>query len=270
MFELLEYDFFQNALMASVMAGILCGIIGTYIVSARMVFVSGGIAHASLGGVGLFALLGWSPLLGATIAGLLTSLGIDRLSHLKEIRQDSAIAILWAVGMGVGVMCSYLSPTFLPSLSGFLFGDILLVTEADLLFLLSVMLVVVIFFLMSLPRIVSVTYDPIYAEIQGKSTTIINKTLLLLTALSIVACLRVSGVVLLIAMMTLPQLIANLYSGKFSTIIILSITFGIIGCLCGLYISYSIDIPCGPCITLILIAFYVLLSTIKKIKNSLI
>ena len=148
---MIEYAFFQNALWASLLTGPLCGFIGTYVVTRRMVFIAGGIAHSSLGGVGICALLGVSPMLGAGVAALATGYGVNSLSHKFHVRQDSAIAMLWALGMSVGVLCSYLSPAFLPDLPNYIFGNILLTTRVDLMLLFVVTMGTILYFVLQLP-----------------------------------------------------------------------------------------------------------------------
>ena len=126
--ELLHYTFFQHALLGSLFASIACGIIGTYIVTRRLVFISGGITHASFGGIGLGLYAGISPLLSAAIFSVLSSFGVEWLSKRKDMREDSAIAVFWTFGMAVGIIFSFLAPGFTPDLSAFLFGNILTIT----------------------------------------------------------------------------------------------------------------------------------------------
>ena len=132
--ELLHYTFFQHALLGSLFASIACGIIGTYIVTRRLVFISGGITHASFGGIGLGLYADISPLLSAAIFSVLSSFGVEWLSKRKDIREDSAIAVFWTFGMAVGIIFSFLAPGFTPDLSAFLFGNILTITPTDILF----------------------------------------------------------------------------------------------------------------------------------------
>ena len=144
--EILQYSFFQNALLSSILVGVLGGFIGTYIVTRRLVFIAGGLAHASLGGVGICVLLGISPLAGAAGFTLLSALGMDKLRRRLSVREDAAVAMLWAFGMSLGVMCVFLSPSFLPDLPNYIFGNILLSTSEDLIFLTVVTALTVLFF----------------------------------------------------------------------------------------------------------------------------
>ena len=122
--DLLQYTFFQHALLGSLLASIACGIIGTYIVTRRLVFISGGITHASFGGIGLGLFAGISPILSAAVFSVLSAFGVEWLSRRKDMREDSAIAVFWTLGMALGIMFSFLSPGFAPDLSAYLFGNI--------------------------------------------------------------------------------------------------------------------------------------------------
>ena len=128
--DLLQYTFFQHALLGSLLASIACGIIGTYIVTRRLVFISGGITHASFGGIGLGLFAGISPILSAAVFSVLSAFGVEWLSRRKDMREDSAIAVFWTLGMALGIMFSFLSPGFAPDLSAYLFGNILTINQS--------------------------------------------------------------------------------------------------------------------------------------------
>ena len=127
--NILEYTFFQNALAGAFLASILCGFIGTYIVTRRLVFISGGITHASFGGIGIGVFAGINPILSAMIFAILSAFGVQWTSSRKDIRQDSAIAMFWTLGMSVGIICCFLTPGFMPDLPSFLFGSILTIAR---------------------------------------------------------------------------------------------------------------------------------------------
>jgi len=262
--ELLQYTFFQNALIGCFLTGIVCGLMGTYIVACRKVFIAGGIAHASLGGVGLSFLAGCSPLLGASVFALFTGYGVQELQRRKEVREDSAIALLWAFGMSVGVFCAFLSPNFLPDLSGYLFGNILFINTADLCFLGTITLVTCGLFFFFLPRIISVSFDPTFARSQGIAVRKWGYVMTSLTALAIVASLRTAGIVMVISLLTIPQMTANLMTHRFSTIAVLSVLISIVCCMGGLACSYLVNVPSGASIILFSILFYATAHTIKK------
>lgn len=263
--ELLEYTFFQRALLGSLLASIACGLIGTYIVTRRLVFISGGLTHASFGGIGIGLYAGISPILTASLFSVLSAFGVEWLSKRQDMREDSAIAVFWTFGMAVGVIFSFLAPGFTPDLSAYLFGNILTITQSDLWFIGGVTTTLVLFFTLSLRSIVAIAFDREFALSQRLPVRRIEYLLMMLIALTVVACLRMVGIVLVISLLTLPQMTANLFSHSFKHIIWLSILIGQISCLGGLLLSYHLNIPSGASIIFISILIF----TLCKIAKSL-
>ena len=263
--ELIEYTFFQRALLGSLLASIACGVIGTYIVTRRLVFISGGLTHASFGGIGIGLYAGISPILTASLFSVLSAFGVEWLSKRQDMREDSAIAVFWTFGMAVGVIFSFLAPGFTPDLSAYLFGNILTITQSDLWFIGGVTTTLVLFFTLSLRSIVAIAFDREFALSQRLPVRRIEYLLMMLIALTVVACLRMVGIVLVISLLTLPQMTANLFSHSFKRIIWLSILIGQISCLGGLLLSYHLNIPSGASIIFISILIF----TLCKIAKSL-
>ena len=262
--ELLHYTFFQHALLGSLFASIACGIIGTYIVTRRLVFISGGITHASFGGIGLGLFAGISPILSAAVFSVLSAFGVEWLSRRKDMREDSAIAVFWTLGMALGIMFSFLSPGFAPDLSAYLFGNILTINQADLWMLGILALILTGFFYLFIRPIVYIAFDREFARSQKIPVEIFEYVLMMFIALTIVACLRMVGIVLAISLLTIPQMTANLFTYSFKKIIWLSIGIGFLGCLGGLFISYHWKVPSGASI----IFFSILIYAVCKIGKS--
>ena len=254
--ELLHYTFFQHALLGSLFASIACGIIGTYIVTRRLVFISGGITHASFGGIGLGLYAGISPLLSAAIFSVLSSFGVEWLSKRKDMREDSAIAVFWTFGMAVGIIFSFLAPGFTPDLSAFLFGNILTITPTDILLLAILSVLLTLFFTLFLNPIICIAFDREFACSQRIPVALFEYILMMFIALTIVSCLRMVGIVLAISLLTLPQMTANLFTHSFKKIIWWSVIIGYAGCLGGLFISYKLQVPSGAAIIFFLILIY--------------
>ena len=246
--NLLQYTFFQHALLGSLLASIACGIIGTYIVTRRLVFISGGITHASFGGIGLGLYAGISPILSAAVFSVLSAFGVEWLSKRKDMREDSAIAMFWTLGMALGIMFSFLSPGFAPDLSAYLFGNILTITQTDLLMLGILAILLILFFTLFIHPIIYVAFDREFARSQGIPVVVLEYILMMFIALTIVSCLRMVGIVLAISLLTIPQMTANLFTNKFKRIIWLSIAIGYLSCLGGLLISYRLNVPSGASI----------------------
>jgi len=263
--ELLHYTFFQHALLGSLFASIACGIIGTYIVTRRLVFISGGITHASFGGIGLGLYADISPLLSAAIFSVLSSFGVEWLSKRKDMREDSAIAVFWTFGMAVGIIFSFLAPGFTPDLSAFLFGNILTITPTDILLLAILSILLILFFTLFLNPIICIAFDREFACSQRIPVALFEYILMMFIALTIVSCLRMVGIVLAISLLTLPQMTANLFTHSFKKIIWWSVIIGYAGCLGGLFISYKLQVPSGAAI----IFFSILIYTFCKMGKSM-
>ena len=254
--ELFNYTFFQHALLGSLFASIACGIIGTYIVTRRLVFISGGITHASFGGIGIGLYTGISPILGAAIFSVLSAFGVEWLSKRKDMREDSAIAVFWTFGMAVGIIFSFLAPGFTPDLSTFLFGNILTITLSDIWMLAILSLVLIGFFTCFLTTIIYIAFDREYARSQRIPVRLFEYILMMFIALTIVSCLRMIGIVLVISLLTLPQMTSNLFTHSFKKIIFMSIAIGFMSCIGGLLLSYQLQVPSGASIIFFSILVY--------------
>lgn len=257
MIGLLQYTFFQHALLGSLLASIACGIIGTYIVTRRLVFISGGITHASFGGIGIALFTGLSPIFCAAIFSALSALGVQWLSTRRDMREDSAIAVFWTFGMAVGIIFSFLAPGFTPDLSTYLFGNILTISSADLWLLGIVSFVLALTFTLFIHPIISVAFDKQFSRSQNIPVGLFEYVLMLFIALTIVSCLRMVGIVLAISLLTIPQMTANLFTFNFKNMIWFSIGIGFSSCLSGLMLSYWLNVPSGATIIFFSILIYV-------------
>ena len=263
--DFFNYLFIQNAFLAALLMSVSCGIVGTYIVSRRMVFISGGITHASFGGVGIGYYFGFPPLVGAAIVAVIAALTTENLTRRKAIRNDSIIAIMWSLGMAIGIIFVYLSPGYAPNLMSFLFGSIITVTRTDLWFMLALALVVVIFFTLFYKPILYVSFDEEFAKTRGIPVMLINYLLIILVALTIVLSIRIAGIILVLSVLTIPQNIANLFTNRFGYIMLGSVLIGFIASVLGLILSYVLDIPSGATIIFTLVLFYLVARIIKVV-----
>ena len=254
--DILQYVFFQNALLGSFLASILCGIVGTYIFTRRLVFISGGLTHASFGGIGLGVYFGISPIWSAMVFTVLSAFGIKWLSTRDDMREDSAIAVFWTLGMSVGIIFSFLSPSFVPDLSSYLFGNILTITTADIWALAILAFIALLAFSFCLRPIMYVAFDREFARSQGMPVQCMEYLLIGFIALTIVACLRMVGIVLVLSLLTIPQGTANLFTHDYKRIMWYSILIGYLSCLGGLFFSYFWNVPSGACIILVSVLIY--------------
>lgn len=267
--QLFQYQFFINASLAAVLASISCGIIGTYIVSRRIVFISGGITHASFGGIGIGYYMGFNPIVGAMIFSVISALGIEYISKKSNVREDSVIAILWSFGMAVGIIFIFLTPGYSANLMSFLFGNILTVTHLNLYMLLALNIIIIVIFLLMFKTILFVAFDEQYARAVKLPVETVNFLMITLVALTIVLNIRVVGIILVISLLTIPQTIANVFTKKFDQIIMISIVIGLFGSFTGLFLSYYFDIPSGAAIIFFLVILFILAKIVKSLQVSM-
>ena len=251
--DILQYRYLTNAVIACILSGITCGIVGTYIVARRMVFLSGGITHASFGGLGIAFYLGTNPIAGALIFAILSSLGIEYASSNSKIRNDSAIGVMWGIGMAIGAFFISLRPGYTSGdLSSFLFGNIISVTSADIWALAVLTIALLIGAILWLKPVMYVAFDREFAHSAAINTRLVNYIMAVIVAVTIVLSIRVMGIVLLVSLMTMPVLIANTISKQYSTITITASIIGALGALAGIVISYYLEVPSGPAIIFVL------------------
>ena len=260
--EALSYPFFQRALAAGLLAAVACGIVGTFVVVRRIASISGGLSHAAFGGVGLGYLLGFEPMLGALGFGVLSALGIG-VAELR-LRQglDTLIAMVWAVGMALGILFVSLAPGQAPDLLGYLFGNILLVSPGyvGLVALLDLLIVGTVLLLFR--RLRAVAFDEEFAWVVGVPVEALFLLLLTLVALTVVVLIRVVGVILVIALLTIPAAVARHWTDRLSRMMALAVLTGAVSIAAGLFLTFGlssefgIDLPTGPSIILLAAAVY--------------
>jgi zinc transport system permease protein len=251
MFELLQYEFIRNALLAVLLASIACGIIGVYVVVKRMVFISGGIAHASFGGVGLGYFLGVNPIWGIIPFSILSALVMGLVSKRTRIPEDTAIGILWALGMSLGIVFIGLSPGYAPDLFSYLFGNILTVTSVDLIIMLILDLVIIMVVFLFYKEFLSLSFDDEFATVVGVPTVKLYFLLLCLIALTIVVLMKVVGLIMIIALLTIPAAISKQYTSNLKKMIFISILLSAIFGLGGLWLSYQLNLASGATIVIV-------------------
>ena len=263
--EILALEFMQNAIMAGVLTSIICGVIGMFVVTKRLVFISGGISHASFAGLGIAHYLSINPVYGAIVTAILSAIGLAAIEQENIQRNDTIIGVLWAVGMAIGIIFIHITPGYSPNLMSYLFGNILMVSKADLwltFFLdIFVILIIIIFY----KEFIALSFDEEFSKTQGIPTSWLYKLLLVLIALTVVMLIQVVGIILVIALLTIPPAISLELTKNFNIAMISSVVIGMIITLGGLGISYFINIPSGPAIIL-LGACALILTTISK-KN---
>lgn len=250
MLEFLQYDFMRNALAAGVAASVLCGIIGIYVILNRIVFISDGITHAAFGGIGLGYFLGMDPLIFAVISALATALGIGVVSTRSRVSEDTAIGVFLATGMALGIILMSLSKGYSKDLFGYLFGNILAVTAWDVEVIVGLTLVVIIMVAALYKEFLILSFDPLYAEAIGLPVQGLRLLLLCMVALSIVVLIKIVGIIMVIALLTIPGAIARRHVRGIPRIMAAAIILGAAFVMTGLFISYMLDVPSGATIIL--------------------
>ncbi len=273
--EALSYPFFQRALAAGLLAAVACGIVGTLVVVRRIASISGGLSHSAFGGVGLGYLLGFEPMLGALGFGVLSALGIG-VAELK-LRQgmDTLIAMVWAVGMALGILFVSLAPGQAPDLLGYLFGNILLVSPGyvALVAVLDLVIVGVVLFLFR--RLRAVAFDEEFAWVIGVPVGALFLLLLTLVALTVVVLIRVVGVILVIALLTIPAAVARHWTDRLSRMMAFAVLTGAVSIAAGLFLTFGlssefgIDLPTGPSIILLAAAVYAASAGLRALTGRL-
>lgn len=252
--DILAYDFLAYAFIACILSGITCGIIGSYVVARRIVFLSGGITHASFGGLGIALYAGFSPLLGALGFASISAVGIEYASRRIGIREDSATGIIWSIGMAIGALFMSLRAGYATDLTSYLFGNILLVGRDDVVWLGVLTAVVILGSIVWLRRIMYITFDEEFARSQGVATTITAYVMSIVVSTTIVLSIKVMGIILLLSLISMPTVIVNMLTKDYRLIALWSAVIAVICNIIGFAFSYTFDLPTGSCIIFILTA----------------
>jgi len=261
--DLFAYSFLSNAFFAAILASIICGIIGTIIIEKKMIMLSGGIAHTSYGGVGLGYLLGFNPLIGGLIFSVSSAVGIGYLTKKEKNNSNVFIALFWSLGMALGVLFISFMDSYPPDINGYLFGDILSVSNSELVLILVLSLIIILFVFLMFNNLKSYLFDKDYYGLKGNKKNTIDYILLILVAFSVVLLIKVCGIILIIAMLAAPAATAKIFTKKFHSRIILSVILGTIYSLTGLVLSYYLDISSGASIVCTAVITYFLIYEIN-------
>lgn len=248
---LCNYPFMQNALLAGVLASIACGVTGTYVVVKRLSFIGGGIAHAVLGGMGVAYYFGVNPVIGAVISAILSALIIGGVRLRLKQHEDTVIGALWAVGMAVGVIFISLARGYNVDLMSFLFGNILMVSRTNLLIIAILDFTVIILVIVFFHPFLALCFDEEHASQRGVPVDFLYLLLLCIVALTVVVLIQIVGLVLVIALLTLPAAIAGLFTSSLRKMMILASVLGWIFTTLGLMFSYDFNLPSGATIIVI-------------------
>ena len=268
---ILHYRFMQNALLAALLASIVTGIIGTIAIEKKLISMSGGIAHASFGGIGLGYMLGFEPIWGGLMFAVASSAMISRLPKSTRLKADTMIGILWSFGMSLGILFITLAPGYMPDMTSYLFGDILSVSSGFIVYIAVFTVVVIALFAMLYHPLVLYLFDEEYATARGINVTLLRWVVYIMIPIGIIVLVKVVGIILTIALMTIPVSIAKLYFNSIGKVVGFSMLFSFVFCLAGLAVAYYANIPSGVCIVIISTLVYLLLvfsrSSVQKWRH---
>ena len=267
MWDALQFEFIRNALLAGILVSISCGIIGTLVVVNRIVFISGGIAHSAYGGIGLALYTGLSPTLGAALFSVAVAIIMGAISLKNKHRADTIIGVLWAIGMGLGIIFIDLTPGYNVDLMSYLFGSILSVQKTDIWFMIPLVIVIILTILTFYREFIALSYDEEFAFVVGIPVKTLYLVLLCMTALSIVMIIRVVGLILVIALLSIPPYIAEKYTSSLGKMMVLASLLGILFTLLGLCLSYNYDITSGATIIMVAGVSFFISQAIDLIKG---
>ncbi len=262
---IINYTFMQNAVIAAVMAAVICGIMGVIVVEKKLVMMSGGIAHTAYGGVGLGYLLGFEPIFGALGFSVLAAFGIGAIKRKGGAGFDVAVAMFWSLGMALGIAFAALAPGYMPDMTSYLFGNINSVTREDIgmMSILTALVLIVIFvFFNDWKRYL---FDSQFSGVRGMNTALFEYALLVLIALTVVVLIRVAGIILVIALLAAPAATASLFTKRLGTRMAAAVGVGLLDVLGGLTVAYYLDIAAGATTIILSVAVYAVAFVVKKL-----
>ena len=272
--NIFEYSFMRNALLVGILSSICCGIIGTYIVNKKMVFISSSISHASYGGIGIGIFIIHflnlpikDPLIFGLIFSIFSGILILVLKDYFSVDGDLGIGMIMSLGMAIGIIFSFMTPGYQSDMSTYLFGNILLSNNSNIISLIILNLITIIFFVIFYKGIIYSSFDENFYRLYGVPVKFINYFMVILISSAIIINIKTIGIILIISILTIPQATAAIIAKKYSTIIFLSILFSFLGILFGLLFSYTLNIPSGPSIIIalsLILVFIKIFSFLKK------
>ena len=261
---IMHYAFMRNAVLAAFLASIVTGIIGTIAIEKKLISMSGGIAHASFGGIGLGYLLGFEPIWGGLLFAVGASEIICKLPKDARLKADTMIGILWSFGMALGILFITLAPGYMPDMTSYLFGDILSVSTSSIFYMIVFTAIVILLFVMLFNHLILYLFDEEYTTARGINVKLMEWVVYTIIPIGIIVLVKVVGIILTIALMTIPVSIAKIYFKSFGKVVVFSMIFSFLFCMSGLVVAYYVNIPSGVCIVIISTLVYLLLTFTRK------
>lgn len=259
------YEFMQNAVIAGILASIIASIIGMVVIEKKLVMLTGGVAHTAFGGVGLGYLVGFEPILGGGIFAVIASIVIGSLKKKNDKLTDVFIAVFWAVGMALGTVFISLSSGYAPDLSSYLFGNILTVTKLEVIILAVLAVLITATFIVNVKYVQGYLFDEEFLQVRKVNVRLIEIITHILIALSVVVLIKITGIILVLALLAVPSATSIIISKRFVPRVIISAVIGVIYCFIGISLSYEVGLPTGATIIIVSSVIYFIVSLISKI-----
>jgi zinc transport system permease protein len=266
MIEALEFDFMRHALAAGLLASIICGIMGTLVVVNRIVFLSGGIAHAAYGGIGMAFFFGWPYLVGTIGFSFAAAMVMAAVTLRARHRADTIIGVIWALGMALGIILLDLTPGYHVDLMSYLFGSILTVPASDLYVMTGMGLLITLAVIYYYKDLLAISYDEEFAQIRGVPVKTLYFGMIGLLAVTIVLVIQVVGLILVIALLTIPPFIVEKYAKSLLQMMVASSLLGTLFTVCGLWLSYRYNLTSGAAIILVSILAFLISLIFDRLK----
>ena len=267
MIEALQFDFMRNALIAGVLVSLACGVVGTFVVINRIVFVSGGIAHAAYGGIGLGYLFNFNPVAGAILFSVGSALAMGIVQRQTRQRTDTIIGVIWAIGMAFGIILVDLTSGYKADLMSYLFGSILAVPTHDLWIMLGLDLVIGVLVSLFYKELLAISFDETFATVMNVPVNAIYLTLMCLIALTVVMMMRVVGLIMVIALLTMPAAISGQFVANMKKMMIVASLLGVVFTTTGLWLSFILNLTSGATIILVAGVAYLLSLMIRPLVS---
>ncbi len=260
-------SFLRYAFMVGIISSIPFGVVGTYVVTKRISYIAGAISHSILGGIGAALYFNFNPTIGAIAAALTAAFIIGFVSMYAKQREDSVIGSVWAIGMALGIMFISQTSAYTASLMSYLFGNILLISQTDLIVISILSFIVLLICCLFYSKFLAICFDEEHARSRGINVGFYYLLLLCLTAITIVLLVRIVGIIMVIALLTLPSAVASYFSNKLSSMMIISVIFCMFFTVIGLSASFIYNLPSGPTIIIFAGIIYIAITIILKVLN---
>lgn len=266
-YDITAYPFLKKALIAALLCSVAFGLTGPFVVKKRLSFLAGGIAHAVMGGIGCAYFLGANTTVGSIITAIIFSAILTISRGENSQNEDTTISTLWAVGMSIGIIFLYITPGYTADLSSFIFGNILMVKAIDLWIIAALDLVIIAVTTMFYYHFVYISFDENFLESRGIGVKLIYFTLLAMISITVVITIKIVGLILVMALITLPAVISSLFTRTMKMLIVTAVLCGIVLTFAGIGIAYVFNLPAGACIILLASFLYFIALATQKIAH---